>query len=127
MFPDWIRFDCEEAGDFGVWEITIPPTKDGTPAIAHRSQLKIFVHTASGTHQDRNPAWAHYCVQDPGTLLFNACFWNPPADEKFEFKHPRPKTPPDLRIYECHVGMSSEEHKVASYTYFADNVLPRIA
>ena len=112
---------------FGVWEITIPPKKGGEPAIPHRSQLKIFVHTASGAHQDRNPAWASYCVQDPGTFLFNACLWNPPAGEKFEFKHERPKAPVDLRIYECHVGMSSEEHVVASYTYFADNVLPRIA
>jgi 1,4-alpha-glucan branching enzyme len=38
----------------------------------------------------------------------------------------KPKKPDSLRIYEAHVGMSSEEPVVASYTYFKDNVLPRI-
>ena len=33
-------------------------------------------------------------------------------------QHPRPPAPETLRIYEAHVGMSSEEEKVASYTYF---------
>jgi len=31
------------------------------------------------------------------------------------------------RIYECHVGISSEEGKVNSYRDFTQNVLPRIA
>lgn len=34
--------------------------------------------------------------------------------------------PESLRIYEAHVGMSSEEPAVASYTHFKDVVLPRI-
>lgn len=34
------------------------------------------------------------------------------------WKHKRPGRPQSLRIYEAHVGMSSEEEKVASYTYF---------
>ena len=33
-------------------------------------------------------------------------------------QHKRPKAPAALRIYEAHVGMSSEEPEVASYTYF---------
>lgn len=39
--------------------------------------------------------------------------------------HPRPPRPASLRIYEAHVGMSSEEPTVASYTFFRDNVRPR--
>ena len=31
-----------------------------------------------------------------------------------------------LKVYECHVGISSSEGKVNSYRDFADNVLPRI-
>ena len=42
-------------------------------------------------------------------------------------QHKKPKRPKSLRIYEAHVGMSSEEPVVASYTYFKDHVLPRIA
>ena len=34
------------------------------------------------------------------------------------WKHKRPGRPDSLRIYEAHVGMSSEEEKVASYTHF---------
>jgi hypothetical protein len=33
-------------------------------------------------------------------------------------KHKRPPKPKALRIYEAHVGMSSEDGVVASYTYF---------
>ena len=31
-----------------------------------------------------------------------------------------------LRLYECHVGMSGEQPRVASYSEFADQVLPRV-
>ena len=36
----------------------------------------------------------------------------------------RPKKTPF--IYECHIGMASEEGKVASYKEFKENVLPRV-
>eukprot|EP01026_Neomeris_dumetosa_P019589 TRINITY_DN17943_c0_g1_i3.p1 TRINITY_DN17943_c0_g1~~TRINITY_DN17943_c0_g1_i3.p1 ORF type:complete len:663 (-),score=94.17 TRINITY_DN17943_c0_g1_i3:296-2023(-) len=47
-------------------------------------------------------------------------------DKKYVFKYPRPQRPRNLRIYECHVGMSSMEPKVNSYLEFKDDVLPRI-
>ena len=31
-----------------------------------------------------------------------------------------------MRIYEAHVGISSPEAKIATYTYFKDNILPLI-
>lgn len=42
----------------------------------------------------------------------------PAAVCRYQFKYPRPPRPASLRIYEAHVGMSSEEDTVASYTYF---------
>ena len=33
-------------------------------------------------------------------------------------KNPRPAKPHTLRVYEAHVGMSSEAEEVATYTYF---------
>lgn len=52
--------------------------------------------------------------------------WAP--DWNFEWHdwgyNPKSSVPP--LIYEAHVGMSSEERRVASYREFADNVLPRI-
>jgi hypothetical protein len=41
-------------------------------------------------------------------------------------KNPRPKRPASLRIYECHVGISSIHGKVNDYDDFAEHVLPRI-
>lgn len=41
-------------------------------------------------------------------------------------KHARPQRPRSLKIYEAHVGISSSEPKIASYTHFRDSVLPRI-
>ena len=75
--------------------------------------------------------------------------WSPSADEKHKLSHPRPSKPSSLRcfiwlfepdpnvfgvficaitrVYECHVGISSEEGKVNSYKDFTCSVLPRIA
>ena len=41
-------------------------------------------------------------------------------------KYPRPVKPTNLKVYETHIGISSAEGKVAGYTHFKDNVLPRI-
>jgi 1,4-alpha-glucan branching enzyme len=38
----------------------------------------------------------------------------------------KPLRQPSLRIYEAHVGMSSEEPSVATYSHFRTEVLPRI-
>uniref|UniRef100_A0A7N6BF30 1,4-alpha-glucan branching enzyme n=1 Tax=Anabas testudineus TaxID=64144 RepID=A0A7N6BF30_ANATE len=53
---------------------------------------------------------------------------SPAVDHNTKLKqiHPRPKKPTSLRIYEAHVGIASPEGKIASYTNFTINVLPRI-
>ena len=48
------------------------------------------------------------------------------SKKQYQFKHSRPKRPERLKIYECHIGISSPEPKIATYTYFKDEVLPRI-
>ena len=58
--------------------------------------------------------------------VYDAIFWNPPQNERYTFKHPRPPKPQDLRIYEAHVGIASPEPRVASYKEFTRNVLPKI-
>lgn len=57
---------------------------------------------------------------------YDARFWNPPAAETYQFKHPRPKKPASARVYEAHVGISSPELRVATYKEFTKNMLPRI-
>lgn len=58
--------------------------------------------------------------------VYDAIFWNPPQAQRYQFKHPRPPKPDDLKIYEAHVGIASPEPRVASYRDFTQNVLPRI-
>ena len=38
----------------------------------------------------------------------------PTLTRGYTFKYPRPPRPRNLRIYECHVGMSSQEPKVGA-------------
>ncbi|KAJ3082157.1 alpha-1,4-glucan branching enzyme, partial [Rhizoclosmatium hyalinum] len=104
---------------FGVFEIVVP---EGIP---HLSKVKIAMTLPDGRHIDRIPAWIQYATQDLSkSAAYDGVFWNPP--QKYSFQHPQPPKPSTLRIYESHVGISSPEGRVASYTEFKDTVLPRI-
>ncbi|KAM0907710.1 hypothetical protein ACQ4PT_015932 [Festuca glaucescens] len=92
--------------DLGVWEIFLPNNADGSPPIPHGSRVKVRMETASGI-KDSIPAWIKYSVQAPGDIPYNGIYYDPPEEEKYVFKHPQPKRPKSLRIYETHVGMSS--------------------
>ena len=46
--------------------------------------------------------------------------------QKYTFEHKRPEKVERLKVYESHVGISSPEGKIATYTYFKDNILPRV-
>lgn len=54
---------------------------------------------------------------------YDGIHWAPPPHETYQFQHPRPPRPASLRIYEAHVGMSSQEERVASYTEFKGEAL----
>lgn len=124
-FNHWERQACPlTRGEFGIWECFIPDV-DGKCPIPHGSKVKATVIPNEGVPLDRNPAWATYLVQDMGTLLYDTVFWNP--EETYQWKNPpHVKRPDSLRIYECHVGMATNDLKVGTYREFADNVLPRI-
>ena len=104
-----------------VWERRIPLEK-----IRHGDRYHLEMRWEGG-HGERIPAYARYVTQDETTKLFSACVWAP--EQPYEWKHSavRPSTF-DLRplIYEAHVGMASEEGRVATYAEFRDNMLPRI-
>lgn len=111
---------------FGVFEIVLPAAS-GKAAIPHNSKVKISLELPNGEHVDRLPAWIKYVTQDLAVSpAYDARFWNPPASEKYAFKHPRPKKPLSARVYEAHVGISSPEQRVATYKEFTKNMLPRI-
>lgn len=126
-FNDWQGTPMEK-DEYGVWSVSLPDRADGTPAIAHGSRVKVRLQHWDGWHIDLVPAWISYAVmpQREGAT-FDGVHWNPPHQEKHAWQYPKPPRPNNLRIYEAHVGMSSEEPVVASYSHFKDNVLPRIA
>jgi 1,4-alpha-glucan branching enzyme len=81
----------------------------------------------SGERIERIPAWIKYVTQDlSASPVYDGRFWNPPQSERYVFKHPRPKKPVSVRVYEAHVGISSPELRVSTYKEFTKNMLPRI-
>ncbi|KAF9247406.1 glycoside hydrolase family 13 protein [Melanogaster broomeanus] len=106
---------------FGVWEITVPPKAPGEPAIPHDSKLKISMILPGGTRIERLPAWIHRVTQDlTYSSTYESRFWNPPAAERYQFKHPRPPQPQHMS------GYPTAEHRVGTYKEFTQNILPRI-
>ena len=125
-FNGWNRDSHEMKKDnYGVFEISLPQ-QHGKPAIEHDSKLKVsFVVPNDHARQERIPAWITRVTQDLSVSpVYDARFWNPP--HKYQFKNARPPKPKSARIYEAHVGISSPDMKVATYTEFTRNTLPRI-
>ncbi|CAG9759288.1 unnamed protein product [Ceutorhynchus assimilis] len=113
--------------EYGKWKLILP-ARHGKPAIDHLSELKIVVLTENGNKEDRLSPWAPYVVEPPKSegTIYKQLFYNPPEKERYVFKNQRPPRPKSLRIYECHVGIATQELTVGSYDNFTDNVLPRI-
>ncbi|XP_068240503.1 1,4-alpha-glucan-branching enzyme [Palaemon carinicauda] len=128
-FNDWnITSHSFKKLDFGKWEITVPANPDGSCAIPHLSKVKIGVLTAENQMVDRLSPWANYVMKPTKTegLAYHQLFWNPPVEERYVMKHPRPSKPKNLKVYECHVGIATDQYRVGTYKEFAQNILPRI-
>ncbi|KAI7800313.1 hypothetical protein IRJ41_000186 [Triplophysa rosa] len=124
-FNGWDNFAHPyQKKEFGKWELHIPPKQDSTPAVSHNSKLKVVVHTRAGDRLYRISPWAKYVAKYEKSVIYDWVHWDPP--QPYIHKHPRPLKPRSLRIYESHVGIASPEGKVASYSNFTHNVLPKI-
>ena len=119
-FSDWK--ECEEfalnRGENGEWSINLPEN-----SLRHGQKYKLRVYWSGGDGW-RLPSYANYVVQDENSVDFSAVVWSPKTPYNWQYKTPpKPKAP---LIYEAHVGMSSQEEKVASFSEFTADVLPRI-
>eukprot|EP01119_Soliformovum_irregulare_P008060 TRINITY_DN2085_c0_g1_i1.p1 TRINITY_DN2085_c0_g1~~TRINITY_DN2085_c0_g1_i1.p1 ORF type:complete len:702 (+),score=184.07 TRINITY_DN2085_c0_g1_i1:141-2246(+) len=124
-FNQWNRNSHEATkNEFGVFTLKMPLESDGSSPIRHATKIKTTIVTEDWKKEDRIPAWSKVVWQEKGSPQFDGVFWNPPP---YVWKHPSPPTPKDLRIYEAHVGMSSQEPKISTYVEFARDVLPEIA
>lgn len=54
---------------FGVFSLTVPPREDGSPAIPHGSQVKLWIRTRSGQELYRLSPWTKYATQVSLSLL----------------------------------------------------------
>ena len=102
------------------WELKLP-----AKALHHEQLYKLSMHWQGG-QGERIPAWCRRVVQDEETKIFSAQVWEPEKPYKFKVKKFKPNTSP-LMIYECHIGMGTNEEKVGTYNEFRENVLPRVA
>ena len=81
----------------------------------------------SGERIERIPAWITRVTQDiTVSPVYDGVYWNPPDDQQYRFKHSQPPKPQSARIYEAHVGISSPELRVTTYTEFTRSLIPRI-
>ena len=129
--PDFEVFRIEGTD---VWERRIPADR-----IRHGDHYHLEMRWEGG-HGERIPAYARYVTQDERTKLFSACVWAP--EKPYVWRHKEVKVggegedrnstvqPSTFNlqplIYEAHVGMASEDPRVATYAEFRDNMLPRI-
>ena len=119
-FSDWQEREefTLQPGAHGEWSVDLPGS-----ALHHGQKYKLRVYWPNGDGW-RLPSYATYVVQDDDSVDFSAVVWQP--DEPYQWQHDIPPAPNVPLIYEAHVGMSSEEEKVASFNEFTANVLPRI-
>ncbi len=129
--PDFEVFRIEGTD---VWERRIPADR-----IRHGDHYHLEMRWEGG-HGERIPAYARYVTQDERTKLFSACVWAP--EKPYAWRHKEVKVGGEGKdrnstvqpstfnlqplIYEAHVGMASEDPRVATYAEFRDNMLPRI-
>ena len=125
-FNNWQKdeaYRLQSVGN-GVWEIVLEEDM-----IKNEQLYKLLVEWQGGSGE-RIPSYTNRVVQDEVTKLFAAQVWAPKEvkTEKLKVKGAKRRKADDpLFIYECHIGMSSEEEKVNSYEEFRMDVLPRVA
>ncbi|MDD6357995.1 MAG: alpha amylase C-terminal domain-containing protein [Bacteroidales bacterium] len=120
-FNDWQKLETFRFVNIGngVWELNLPGN-----ALQHGDLYKLQMEWEGGCGE-RVPAWARRVVQDDVTKIFSAQVWAPDKPYQFKIDKFKPNTDP-LLIYECHIGMATEEEKVGTYREFTQNVLPRV-
>lgn len=123
-FNGWEKFSHPlTKNEFGVWEIFLPDA-EYQDTFKHGGKVKVIVDGLNGLRY-RIPAYIRRVIQDEGTKQYSGQIWDPPSfnwqGDRFSFDRDE-----QLFIYECHVGMATEDEGIGAYTEFTKNILPRI-
>ncbi len=103
----------------GDFEIVLPKT---LLKIGGKVQAIII---NNGEELRRIPSYATRVVQDSANYLWCAEI-DDTLEDNFSWTDSSFKPCKTPYIYECHIGMASEDYKVSSYSEFTENVLPKI-
>ncbi|KAL7143148.1 hypothetical protein ABFS83_08G171600 [Erythranthe nasuta] len=95
------------------------------PGIPHGSKYRVYFNTPMGP-LERVPAWATYVIPEADGNQSFAVHWEPTPEIAHKWRHKHPPKPKSLRIYECHVGISGMDPRVATFNEFTDNVLTHV-
>lgn len=119
-FNNWKRTEAYALKPVGGgnWEITLPEM-----FLDHCTLYKLYIEWPGGG-AERIPAYTTRAVQDPVSKQFCAQVWDP---QPYKWRNPSPGKRPHPLIYECHIGMATEELKVGTFEEFRLNVLPKVA
>ena len=120
-FNNWKRSDIYALKPIGGgnWEIVLP-----SMFLDHGTLFKLYIEWKGGG-AERLPAYVTRTVQDPHTKSFCAQVWDPV--KPYVWKNKKPGKRPHPLIYECHIGMATEDEKVGTFEEFRLNVLPQVA
>ncbi len=120
-------------GDMNGWDKkSLPMTKldDGIFELYMEGEdylydgCKVKALVVNGEDEfERIPLYIHRVVQDPKTIVWCGEIVD---EEKYEWHDEDFKMHTNPFIYECHIGMATEEEKVGTFNEFTENILPRI-
>jgi 1,4-alpha-glucan branching enzyme len=118
-FNNWSPDDTPlQAIGSGNWEVKLP---EGT--LHDGMRVKTVVKNGE-TLSWHIPLYARRVIQDTETFEWICEVWDPIQPYPWTDKGFAPDR--HLFIYECHVGMATEELRVGTYREFTQNVLPRV-
>ncbi len=104
--------------DHGIFELYM----EGENYLYDGCKVKALVVKGEDKFE-RIPLYIHRVVQDPKTIIWCGEIVD---EEKYEWHDANFKMHSNPFIYECHIGMATEEEKVGTFNEFTDNILPRI-
>ncbi len=120
-------------GDFNHWQWTKNPMirlhngnwelKLTDRQIKKGSRVMTIVRNGEQLSQHL-PLYARRVTQDRVTSSWCCEVWD--DQERYPWTDENFSCPGPMFIYEAHVGMSSEEYRIATYREFADHVLPHV-
>ena len=114
-FNDWTDKHELKAAYGGTWEIAVP----GALPLGSKVKVKLIIN---GAEVYRVPSYALYAVQNEYLELDGVI-----VAPEYQFQHSSPLLEEEAPlIYEAHIGISSEEHKINTYQEFTQDILPRI-